>query len=92
MLMHNWLCTGAQHAKFYENAVDGCPMCGTITETQLYLFQYAHRDEQSAKTLPLTQFRSTLLELKTAPIIIKDHGFKVAKWINATLAEFQKNI
>eukprot|EP00957_Ditylum_brightwellii_P050712 3845358-Ditylum_brightwellii.AAC.1 len=42
--MNNWLNTGSQKRKFYEDAVMLRPICCAETETWQHLFQYQHTD------------------------------------------------
>eukprot|EP00957_Ditylum_brightwellii_P007220 548623-Ditylum_brightwellii.AAC.1 len=37
--MHNWLNTGMQKQKFYEDAVADCPICCAENKTWMHMFQ-----------------------------------------------------
>eukprot|EP00957_Ditylum_brightwellii_P150415 11454001-Ditylum_brightwellii.AAC.1 len=56
--MHNWLNTGMQKQKFYEDAIADCPICCAENKTWAHLFQCPHDDAISLRLLALTKFQS----------------------------------
>eukprot|EP00957_Ditylum_brightwellii_P175622 13371562-Ditylum_brightwellii.AAC.1 len=78
--VHNWLNTGTQKQKFYEDAVTDCPNCCTENGTWMHMFQYPHDDAISLQSLALTKFKSLLIKMSTAPIIRQVLYYKVAQW------------
>eukprot|EP00957_Ditylum_brightwellii_P049721 3770534-Ditylum_brightwellii.AAC.1 len=78
--MNNWLNTGTQKRKFYEEAVMSCHICCADIETWQHLFQCQHTDTVAVRTLAVTKFRSTLIKMKTAPILCQIIYHQVAHW------------
>eukprot|EP00957_Ditylum_brightwellii_P183941 14011091-Ditylum_brightwellii.AAC.1 len=67
--MHNWLNTGQQRQKFYKDAVADCSVWHAKGKTWQHLLQCKHDDSWSIQTAALTQLKSDLLTMKTAPLI-----------------------
>eukprot|EP00957_Ditylum_brightwellii_P176097 13409102-Ditylum_brightwellii.AAC.1 len=78
--MNDWLSTGTQKHEFYKEVVVLCPICCVDTETWQHLFQCQHTDAVAVHTLAMTKFRSTLIKMKTAPIIRQIIYHQVAHW------------
>eukprot|EP00957_Ditylum_brightwellii_P205635 15344726-Ditylum_brightwellii.AAC.1 len=77
--MNDWLHTGEQKQKNYEEAIMSCPVCSTDKETWQHLFHCKHEDSVAVRTLTLTKFKSALNKMKTAPIIRQVLCYKVAQ-------------
>eukprot|EP00957_Ditylum_brightwellii_P026828 2028582-Ditylum_brightwellii.AAC.1 len=58
-----------QKQKNYEDAVADCPICCAEDKTWTHMFQCPHDNAISLRPLALTKFKSSLIKMRTAPII-----------------------
>eukprot|EP00957_Ditylum_brightwellii_P029919 2264243-Ditylum_brightwellii.AAC.1 len=58
-----------QKQKFYKDAVADCSICCAENETWMHMFQCPHDNAISLRSLALTELKSALIKMRTAPII-----------------------
>eukprot|EP00957_Ditylum_brightwellii_P044474 3373942-Ditylum_brightwellii.AAC.1 len=78
--MHNWLNTGTQKQKLYEDAVANCPMCCAEKEEWTHLFQCKHDDLIVIRSLALTKYWLALIKIRTIPIIRQEEFQNTGAW------------